>query len=271
MGIVAIVEGTDEHGESGDIDRPAASTPPDAPDRPWRHPSEVGLDERVQSDKRRGVGMVIAFVGVTGAVLLGAVALSNLASTDSDRLDSDPIAQSPLAATVELESDAGSRRAIAALVEDGGHALASASELGQLDGVEITVASGEHTSPATAIAVDAETDLVLLELREPLPSGDVDHAQVQVGGDFVFTYLDHMGHMDSDTVVVESTETQALRANGSVAVGLMGLGGWTDHHGPLTDFEGRFAGWVFPAKGAQMYAYDAEYVNDLAESMAGSG
>jgi hypothetical protein len=271
VGIVALVEGAGAPDEPEGGGGRGARTPPEAPDRPWRHPSEIGLDAREQSDRRRGMGMALGFVAVAGVVLLGVAALTNLGSADSDTRESQPVAPSPLSAIVTVDSGNGAWNAIAAVLEGGRHAMASGAELGNTDGASISVTSGADGSAATVVATDDGTDMVLLELDDPFPVNGIDRAEVEVGGDFLFTFLDHMGHVETDAVAVSSTDAQALRSDGTPVSGVMGLEGWTDHQGPLTDSQGRFAGWVFPAKGAQMFAYDASYVAALADRMAGTG
>jgi hypothetical protein len=271
VGIVGPVEGAGVPDEPEGAGGRGARTPPEAPDRPWRHPSEIGLDAREQSDRRRGIGMAVAFVAVAGVVLVGVAALTNLGSSGSDTRQSEPVANSPLSAVVTVDSGTGAWNAIAAVLEGGRHALASGSELGEVDGASISVTSGTNRSAASVVATDDGTDMVLLELEDPFPVNGIDQAEAEVGGDFLFTFLDHMGQVETDAVAVNSTDARALRSNGTPVSGIMGLDGWTDHQGPLTDAEGRFAGWVFPAKGDRMVAYDATYVTALAERMTGSG
>ncbi|MGI9579157.1 MAG: hypothetical protein ACR2OH_13230 [Microthrixaceae bacterium] len=266
------MEGTDEPEESDVSAGAGAGTPPSAPDRPWRHPSEVGMDVRVQSDRRRGMGMVIAFVGVAGLVLVATTALTRLSSNEPDPTASDERAGAPLvAATVQLDTAAGSRRAIAAIVQGGTHALASGSELGTIEGAGITVRAGDTITNASVAATDTDTDMVLLELDEAVDISDAGMVEPSVGDSYRFTHLDHMSHIDTEVVAIESLGEIALRPNGTPAPSVMVLDGWTDHQGPLTDSAGHLAGWVFPTKGAHMAAYDAGTVEALARRMASSG
>lgn len=272
MGMVASVEGADERDESDSRTGSGTGIPPSAPDRPWRHPSEVGLDVREQTDRRRGLGMAVAFVSVAGLVLLAATALTRLGSDSADSMDSEALPAVPaVAATVEVDTASGSRRAIAAIVEGGTHAMANATELGSLQGASITVSAGGNATEAQVVSTDSETEMVLLELDDAVTLSEPATVEPAIGESYQFTFLDHMAHLDTQEVAVESVGSLALRPNGTPASSVVVLDGWTDHQGPLTDADGHLAGWVFPAKGAHMAAYDAAAIKTLAHQMASSG
>ena len=282
------MEGADDPADRAAGPGDSAPAPPDAPDRAWRHPSEIGLDARRESDRRRGFGLLAGLVVVGGVVLLGVAAISQIGSQTSEQVTVESDTAAPaIAATVTVAGPTVSRSAIAVLMDDGRHALAPAAPLGRPDDKSISVHAGGMTAQAAVVATDPESEMVLLELEQPIQngqalgsgpaggdpsptSGEPVSTAPSPGEEYLFTHLDHMGDLRTEAVTVESTDARAEMADGTTAHGLLALHGWTEHEGPLTDSHGHLAGWVFPAKGDQMVAWSVDSVTLTAARLAAS-
>jgi S1-C subfamily serine protease len=150
----------------------AASHPGGDDDRPWRHPSEVGLAARGRVDRRRS-GYVAAGVLLGGlGVLFSGVLMGHLGRPGSEPLGPITAARPTEHAVATVTFDGGGDDAAMTLtgvvVDDDGHVVTRAAALGDApDGSTVTVRCGDGPdTTATVVGTDPETGLTLLRAED---------------------------------------------------------------------------------------------------------
>ena len=166
IGIVPRMTGGPSTDADGDGKRP-----PGPGDRPWTHPSEVGLATRGHSARRRSSMIATGVVlGGLGLLLSGLVLGSTQQEPDTESATSEPVERIERSlATVVVERD-GARSTASGIVLDGdGHVLVAASDLEGADRVEASCGGSEATE-ATTVAHDTSSDLAVLRMERPAGS-----------------------------------------------------------------------------------------------------
>lgn len=143
-------------------------------ERPWRHPSEVGLAARGQVDRRRSsyvaAGVLISGIGLlVSGVLMGHLAWPSSEVTpaaSAERRTEHAVA------SVSRVDERGLTVATAVVLDDAGHlvldaaALDAATPLEPRERLSVRCADGERRS-AEVLGTDAETGLAVLRMSEP--------------------------------------------------------------------------------------------------------
>ncbi|MEZ5270391.1 MAG: hypothetical protein R2789_18215 [Microthrixaceae bacterium] len=141
------------------------SAPDGGPPRQWTHPSEAGLQVRVQTDRRRGRRLALSLLAIGTGVLLGTALVATLlrsdetaASTETDR--------APLhdcLAMVDVVSEGEELQVTGLLVDDGRHVLVVGEDLRGAERIAVRI--GGSRTGAELVAMDPYADLSLLELH----------------------------------------------------------------------------------------------------------
>jgi S1-C subfamily serine protease len=164
----------------------ADEQPPASPaDRPWRHPSEVGLAERGRADRRRGsalaAGLVVAGVSllVVGAVL----GLAGARDTDRDVAASAPRDLiEPTVAAVATATPDGRRTTTGLVLDRDGHLVVSAASVA--GATEVWATCGDRApQSARVLGVDPAVGVALLHVGEPAGRPVVEQREPTAGTD----------------------------------------------------------------------------------------
>jgi S1-C subfamily serine protease len=254
---------------------------PEGPDRPWRHPSEVGLHHRGRRDQRRSAlvgGLLVGF----GAVLLAVGAVLGL-SGPGEGAASDttvPIAERvrPTLAAVDVEVADGRRTVTGVVLDASGHVVAPAHAV---DGaLRVVVTCGDRPpQEAEIVAVDGAAELAVLRIPDPAgrPVTAVDPPEV---GTEVLAARSSTGEGPVRTAPaqIRAASVSAGTADGSAApdgafAASSPLG---SDDGALFDDVGRFVGLIVSARAAagatgpevvQLLALPATRVVQVAQSL----
>jgi S1-C subfamily serine protease len=262
---------------------PGNRRPPEGADRPWRHPSEVGLDQRGRRDQRRGtlVGGVLVGFGVVLLALGAALGLSG----PGEGAASDPTVPvservRPTLAAVDVEGPAG-RRTVTGIVLDGsGHVVAPAAAVDGASRVSVTCGD-RPPQDAEVVAVDGSARLAVL--RIPDPAGrpvtaagppavgtEVVAARASAGEGPVRTVPARIAAVPASPVGVDAV------ADGGPASAFATAATFDADDGALFDEVGRFVGLVVSARPAgaavgpelvQLLAVPATVVVELAHGL----
>ena len=163
IGIVPRMTGGPPTDADGDGQRP-----PGPGDRPWTHPSEVGLATRGNSARRRSSMLATGVVlGGLGLLLSGLVLGTTLEEPDVESATSEPVERIERSlATVVVERDGVRSMAGGIVLDEDGHLLVAASELEGADRVEASC-GGSELSEAATVARDDGSDLAVLRMERP--------------------------------------------------------------------------------------------------------
>lgn len=154
--------------DDGDPGTGGTSGPGAPPERSWRHPSEVGLEERGAADRRRGtvlgaVLVVAALGALAGGALLGLGGDDGSGSVDSAASPRHAIEAS--VATVAVVHDDGRRTATALVLDDRGRLVTRSDVLA--GATEVWATCGDRApQPARVLGVDEGSGLAVVEVRD---------------------------------------------------------------------------------------------------------
>ncbi|UDY34859.1 hypothetical protein [Dermatobacter hominis] len=164
----------------GAEDEPGASPGP-ASGRTWVHPSEVGLEHRNRSDRRRAAWLTAGLVlGGVGLLVFG-VAMGLGSGSDPVIADSDP--RDAVAATLATLTVAGGQPPITGVViDDDGLVAVRASALGDVQHVYVSC-GGREPHQATVIDRDDEVDVAVVKADVGSGRPVVEDRSVEVGDD----------------------------------------------------------------------------------------
>lgn len=159
----------------GDDDRPAG--PPD-PARRWVHPSEVGLQHRTRTDRRRGTWLAAALVSTgVGLLALGAsMGLGEPTTASSTPRPSTSSIASTLA-SLTVVTGQGRRTTTGVVIDGDGHVVTRTSL--PTDTTEVWAScGGRQPTRADVLAHDASTGITLLAVspgsgRPVIPTSSV--------------------------------------------------------------------------------------------------
>ncbi len=151
-------------GHGADDDPDAEPTPTTA--RTWVHPSELGLENRRRSDRRRGTVLAAALV-LGGVSLLTAVAVMGLGSGSTPATARSTPEQAVAATLASLTVvDGGAHRTVTGVViDDDGHVAVRA---GAVEGADEIWAScgGRQPELVEVVGHDPTSDLAVIALPE---------------------------------------------------------------------------------------------------------
>lgn len=155
-------------GDDGEPDRGGAPRPGAPSDRPWRHPSEVGLEERGAADRRRGTLLGAVVVVVALGALAGGAMLGLGGDDGSARLDTTSSARNAIeasVASVAVVHPEGRRTATALVLDDRGRLVTRSDVLA--GATEVWVTCGDRAPQlARVLGVDDDAGVAVVEVRD---------------------------------------------------------------------------------------------------------
>lgn len=239
--------------------------------RQWTHPSEMGLQARVHTDRRRSRALVVALVAIGAGVLLGTAAMAAVFSR-SERTDSAASAPAPLEgclALVDVIDADGSDELTGLLVDDGRHVLVAGDGLEAADRLAVRIGGSRTTG--TVVAQDPYADLALLSLESLSGSRPEMSPRPSVGDPLRIVHFDTAGHRRSSQVRVQDVAMTWSRPDHTVADDVMVLSGDVADSGVLVDPSGAVAGLVIGAAEGRSVAYDSDVLQSLVERLRSGG
>ena len=153
-----------------DADTDLPSLHPPASERTWVHPSEVGMDQRGRTDRRRGSvlagGLVI---GGLGLLVLGVLMGVGWGGDDDPLADSSPVdVLGPSLAALTVVTSTGQATATGIVLDGDGHLATRASTLAGSEAIWATC-GGRPPERAQVVATDPQADVAVLHV--PTASG----------------------------------------------------------------------------------------------------
>ena len=215
IGIVPRMTGGPPTDADGDPIRP-----PGPGDRPWTHPSEVGLATRGNSARRRSSMLATGVVlGGLGLLLSGLALGTSQEEPDVESATSEPVERIERSlATVVVERDGTRSTASGIVLDDDGHVLVPASELEGADRVRASCGGSEATE-VTTVAHDTASDLAVLRMEQPAgaPIAVAAH-DAAAQGRVILARATEEGAATVATILSEGRELVEAAADGSQVV-----------------------------------------------------
>ena len=161
-------DGRDDAAGDDDDDRtedPWGAGSPSGP-RTWVHPSELGMDQRGRSDRRRGSllagGLVIGGIGLLVAGMLMGIGWGASTDPSADPMD----AAGPSIASLTIVSGGQRSTATGVVVDGDGHIAVHAGALTGATEVWVTC-GGRAPERADIVAQDPQSDVAVLRVQTP--------------------------------------------------------------------------------------------------------
>ena len=215
IGIVPRMTGGPSTDAGGDGQRP-----PGPGDRPWTHPSEVGLATRGNSARRRSSMLATGVVlGGRGLLLSGLVLGTTREEPDVESATSEPVERIERSlATVVVERDGVRSMASGIVLDDDGHVLVAASEVEGADRVEASCGDSD-ASEVTTVARDTGSDLAVLRMAHPAGSPiDVAAHEAAAQGRVIVAQATEGGPSMVAAILSEGRELAEAAAEGAHVV-----------------------------------------------------
>lgn len=264
-------DGDPGHPPGVGLGHPPGGGPDHSGQRSWTHPSEIGLQTRVHTDRRRGRALVAGLIALGVAVLVGTAGLAT-AISGPDRPVNDASAQEPLSgclALVDMAGPQGTAQATGLLVDHGRHVVVAADGVDTV--AEVTVRIGDQSTPGRVVAHDSYLDLALIELGDRIGSPPEMSKASSVGDPLRIVLFDPAGHRRSSQVRVERMAATWSRPDHTIAKDVLTLSGDAAHTGVLVDPAGAVAGLVIGTTGEHSVAYDSDVLSSLVAKLLAGG
>jgi putative serine protease PepD len=139
--------------------------PPLGGERTWVHPSEVGMDQRGRTDRRRGKVLAGGLVvGGVGLLLFGVIMGLGWGTDDAPRSEATTAdAYSPTLAALTVRSSTGSSTATGIVLDGEGHIAVRASAIAGGDELWASCA-GRPPERAIVVATDEQADVAVVHV-----------------------------------------------------------------------------------------------------------
>ena len=274
--MIGMVTQMDQIGDAGDQDpddEPLEpwSAPDGGPPRQWTHPSEAGLQVRVQTDRRRGRRLALSLLAIGTGVLLGTALVATLLRSDETAASSETD-RAPLhncLAMVDVVSEGEELQVTGLLVDDGRHVLVVGEDLRGAERIAVRI--GGSRTGAELVAMDPYADLSLLELHASAGSTPEIGDEPEVGEPLRIVHFDDAGTRHSSQAVVSEVAARWTRPDHTVAENVLTLEGDTTDSGVLVDPSGSVTGMVIGSADGRSVAYGREELARVVQRLADGG
>ncbi len=200
LGIVVAMTGGDDTGAD-----PGADPRGLHGERPWQHPSEVGLAHRGRVDRKRSTliasGVLLGGIGL----LLSGVVLGTMEEPANATTSTLPLERAELSVAHVMADGDPSHAATGVVLDDQGHVLVDGDAVEGVDTVWVRCSGAAQGTMATVVARDAATDLAVLQLPEP--SGVPASVASDTPGAGAELRLVRAGERPTDAVTLAATST----------------------------------------------------------------
>lgn len=198
LGIVVAMTGGDDTGAD-----PGADPRGLHGERPWQHPSEVGLAQRGRVDRKRSTliasGVLLGGIGL----LLSGVVLGTMEEPATATTSTLPLERAELSVAHVMADGDPSHAATGVVLDDRGHVLVDGDAVEGVDAVWVRCSGAAQGAMATVVARDETTDLAVLQLPEP--SGVPASVASDTPGDGTELRLVRAGERPTDALLLSAT------------------------------------------------------------------
>ncbi len=269
------------------------ASPGPASGRTWVHPSEVGLEHRARSDRRRAAWLTAGLVlGGIGLLVFGvAMGLGSGRGDDHPTAASSPrdTVAATLASLMVKDAEGNGRLVTGVVVDDDGHVAVRASAV---EGAAALWAScyGHELQPVEVIDVDEGSDIAVIEVADGSGRPAMQDSGARVG-DRVLVARANLGEagptihdatIESERVQTtvagsgpllriaahERTSSTTLASTSSPTAVTTAPGAAPTPDGAVFDGRGRFVGLVVSGTEARAVVLPAQTVIDVALDLA---
>ncbi|MFV0316709.1 MAG: S1C family serine protease [Microthrixaceae bacterium] len=267
----------DRTGDTGDdfpedpFDWLEAEPPGDAQPRQWTHPSEAGLQARMQVDRRRGRRLALSLLAIGAGVLVGTAMVATVLRNDEPAIEAAS-SDEPLGdclALIDAIVDGAAVQATGLLVDEDRHVLISGVDL--RDATRISVRIDGASTGAELIAMDPYAGLSLLELDAIAGARPRIGSEPNSGEALRIVHYDNTGARRIRQAVVSDVGITWTRPDDTVAADVLTLTGDTTDTGVLVDSDGSVAGIIIGKSDGRAVAIGRAQLQEVVRRLAVGG